>query len=203
MLTELIQWIVNVVESLGYTGIVIGMFLESSFFPFPSEVIITPAGYLAFQGKMNIYLVIFFGILGSILGSLLNYYIAYFLGKPFILKYGKYFKLTEERFDKLNAFFLKHGAISTFVGRLIPGVRQYISFPAGLSKLSMPKFIAYTSLGAGLWVTILAVIGYVVGNNKDLLHKYSTTALVSVVALSLILVLAYVFFNKKKNEKPA
>jgi len=201
MLTELIQWIVNVVESLGYTGIVIGMFLESSFFPFPSEVIITPAGYLAFQGKMNIYLVIFFGVLGSILGSLLNYYIAYFLGKPFILKYGKYFKMTEERFDKLNSFFLKHGAISTFVGRLIPGLRQYISFPAGLSKLSMPKFIAYTSLGAGIWVTILAVIGYVVGNNKDLLHKYSTTALISVVGLSAILIFAYVFYNKKKNAK--
>ena len=200
MFTELIQWIVNIVETLGYPGIVIGMFLESSFFPFPSEVIITPAGYLAFQGKMNIYLVIFFGVLGSILGSLLNYYIAYFLGKPFILKYGKYFKLTEERFDKLNAFFLKHGAISTFVGRLIPGVRQYISFPAGLSKLSMPKFIAYTSLGAGLWVTILAIIGYIVGNNKDLLHKYSTTALISVVSLSLILVLIYIYLNKKKEK---
>jgi membrane protein DedA with SNARE-associated domain len=177
------------------------MFLESSFFPFPSEIVIIPAGYLAFKGEMNIYLVIFFGIIGSILGSLLNYYIAYFLGKPFILKYGKYFKLTEERFDKLNIFFIKHGAISTFIGRLIPGVRQYISFPAGLSKLSLTKFITYTTLGAGLWVTILAIIGYLVGNNQALIHKYSKTALISVLALSIVLVITYIFINKKNGKK--
>lgn len=201
MLTEIIQWIVEVVSSLGYIGIIIMMFSESSFFPFPSEIVIIPAGYLAFKGEMNIYLVIFFGIIGSILGSLLNYYIAYFLGKPFILKYGKYFKLTEERFDKLNIFFIKHGAISTFIGRLIPGVRQYISFPAGLSKLSLTKFITYTTLGAGLWVTILAIIGYLVGNNQALIHKYSKTALISVLALSIVLVITYIFINKKNGKK--
>jgi len=199
MLTEIIQWIVNVVHSLGYLGIIAGMFLESSFFPFPSEIIIIPAGYLAYKGEMNIFLVILFGIIGSILGSLLNYYIAYFLGKPFLLKYGKYLKLTEERFDKLNNFFLKHGAISTFIGRLIPGVRQYISFPAGLSKLSLPKFIFYTLLGAGLWTTILAVIGYLVGNNEELIHKYSTTALLSVLGLSIILTIIYIYINKRKE----
>lgn len=201
MLTDIIQWIVEMVSSLGYIGIVIMMFLESSFFPFPSEIVIIPAGYLAFKGEMNMFLVILFGIIGSILGSLLNYYIAYSLGKPFLLRYGKYFKLTEERFDKLNNFFLKHGAISTFIGRLIPGVRQYISFPAGLSKLSMPKFIVYTSLGAGLWTTILAFIGYLVGNNKELIHKYSNTALLSVVLFSVLLIFTYIFYNKKKKVK--
>ncbi len=203
MLTDVIQWIVEMVSSLGYIGIVIMMFLESSFFPFPSEIVIIPAGYLASKGEMNMFFVILFGIIGSILGSLLNYYIAYFLGKPFLLKYGRYFKLTEERFDKLNNFFLKHGAISTFIGRLIPGVRQYISFPAGLAKLSMPKFIFYTSLGAGLWTTILAFIGYLVGNNKELIHKYSTTALVSVVGLSVVLIVFYVFYNKRNAEENA
>ena len=203
MLTDVIQWIVEMVSSLGYIGIIIMMFLESSFFPFPSEIVIIPAGYLASKGEMNMFFVILFGIIGSILGSLLNYYIAYFLGKPFLLKYGRYFKLTEERFDKLNNFFLKHGAISTFIGRLIPGVRQYISFPAGLAKLSMPKFIFYTSLGAGLWTTILAFIGYLVGNNKELIHKYSTTALVSVVGLSVVLIVFYVFYNKRNAEENA
>ena len=201
MLEQIITWIVNTVSSLGYLGIVIMMFLESSFFPFPSEVVMIPAGYLASQGKMNFYIVVLLGITGSVLGSLLNYYLAYFLGKPFLLKYGKYFKLTEERFDKLNDFFIKHGAFSTFIGRLLPGVRQYISFPAGLSSLSMPKFIFYTGLGAGIWSFILAIIGYLVGNNKEIVHKYSGIALIGVLIFSFVAVVVYIYLNKRKDNE--
>jgi len=200
MLDQVIEWIVATVSDLGYGGIVIMMFLESSFFPFPSEVVMIPAGYLAWKGKMNLAAVIFFGVTGSVLGALLNYYIAYFWGKPFILKYGKYFKFTEERFDKLNKFFIKHGAVSTFIGRLLPGIRQYISFPAGLSSLSLIKFVLYTSLGAGIWSAVLVYIGYFVGGNKEAIHKYSSEALIFLILFSVLFVLLYVYFNKKKNN---
>ena len=200
-MAEIINWIVQTVSSLGYLGIIIMMALESSFFPFPSEIVMIPAGYLVFKREMNLYIVMFSGVLGSILGALLNYYIAYKLGKPFILKYGKYFKIDETRFDKLNNFFLKHGAISTFIGRLIPGIRQYISFPAGLSGLKLYTFILYTSLGAGLWSGILVGIGYVVGDNKELIHKYSREATVFVLLFSISLILIYMFLKKKKADE--
>jgi membrane protein DedA with SNARE-associated domain len=197
---EIILQVVEVVSVLGYLGIIIMMLLESSFFPFPSEVVIIPAGYLAFQGEMNIYLVVAFGILGSLLGSLLNYYLALYLGKPLLLKYGKYVRFTEEKLDKLNSFFLKHGAISTFVGRLIPGIRQYISFPAGLSKMPILKFSSYTILGAGLWVTILALVGYWVGDNQDLVKQYSKQALIYVLIGIIIIIPIYIFLQKKKEK---
>ena len=198
---DIILQIVEIVSVLGYLGIVIMMLLESSFFPFPSEIVIIPAGYLAYQGEMNIYLVIAFGILGSLLGSLLNYYLALYLGKPFLLKYGKYLRFTEEKLDKLILFFDKHGAFSTFIGRLIPGVRQYISFPAGLSKMSIPKFSFYTILGAGIWVTILAIIGYVVGGNQELIKKYSTQALITTLIVIAVAIPIYIFVQKRRSVK--
>ena len=197
---QIIQHIVEVVSVLGYLGIVIMMLLESSFFPFPSEIVIIPAGYLAYQGEMNIFLVILFGILGSLLGSLLNYYLALYLGKPILLKYGKYIRFTEEKLDKLILFFEKHGAFSTLIGRLIPGVRQYISFPAGLSKMYIPKFSFFTILGAGIWVTILAVIGYIVGDNQELIKRYSKEALIYTLIVIVIAVPLYIFINKKRNN---
>ena len=134
MLTNIINFIVETVGSLGYTGIFIMMFLESSFFPFPSEVVMIPAGYLASKGEMNIYLVLLFGILGSLAGALFNYYFAIKLGRAFLLRYGKYVLISEETILKMEDFFKAHGHISTFSGRLIPVVRQYISLPAGLAR---------------------------------------------------------------------
>ena len=151
MIMEIIDWIVSTVGSLGYPGIFILMMLESSFVPFPSEVIMIPAGYLASKGEMQIVIVILCGIFGSLVGALINYYLAVWLGRPFLLNYGKYVMFKEEHLYKMETFFQRHGHISTFTGRLIPMVRQYISFPAGLARMNIPMFCFYTTLGAGIW----------------------------------------------------
>lgn len=157
---ELINLIIDTVGSLGYLGIFIMMFLESSFFPFPSEVVMIPAGVLAYRGEVNLYLAIMCGILGSLSGALLNYYLALKMGRAFIIKYGKYVFFSEKSMQKMEDFFQKHGHISTFVGRLLPAIRQYISLPAGIAKMDLGKFCIFTSLGAGIWVCILSWIGY-------------------------------------------
>lgn len=200
MLENIINFIVETVGSLGYAGIFIMMFLESSFFPFPSEVVMIPAGYLVFKGEMNIYLVILFGILGSLFGALFNYYLAIKFGRKVLIKYGKYFFIKEETIIKMEEFFKSHGHISTFSGRLIPGVRQYISFPAGLAKMNLLVFCIYTSLGAGIWVIILTYLGYFLGNNEVLIKEYLHTIII--VILILLAMLGFFYYkniNKKKK----
>lgn len=160
---NIISTIVEIVGTLGYAGIFVMMFLESSFFPFPSEVVMIPAGYLAYQGEMNAIIAVLCGIAGSLAGALFNYYIALKLGRELLITYGKYVFFTEQTMQKMDNFFEKHGPISTFIGRLITVVRQYISLPAGLARMNLAKFCIYTSLGAGIWVIILTVIGYYVG----------------------------------------
>lgn len=160
---EVINFIIDGVGSLGYWGIFIMMFLESSFFPFPSEVVMIPAGVLAYRGEMNIYLAILCGILGSLSGALFNYYLALKMGRAFIIKYGKYVFFSEKSMQKMEFFFQKHGHISTFAGRLLPAIRQYISLPAGIARMNLGKFCIFTSFGAGIWVCILAWIGYSLG----------------------------------------
>ena len=195
---KIISFIVNTIFSLGYPGIIALMFLESSFFPFPSEVVIPPAGYLASQGKMSLLFVILCGIAGSVLGALFNYYIAFFWGRKFILRFGKYFFLDEKKLNKCEVFFEKHGHISTFIGRLLPGIRQYISFPAGLGRMNLFLFIIFTALGAGIWVVILAYIGYWVGNNKNLIMKYSHIATIGLVIFCVLIGIFYIYKIKRK-----
>ncbi|HDJ28941.1 MAG TPA: DedA family protein [Proteobacteria bacterium] len=203
LLTSAITIIVAVVGKLGYSGIIIMMFLESSFFPFPSEVVIPPAGYLSSIGKMNIYLVIATGILGSILGALFNYWLAVKFGRPAIIRFGKFFGMSESKFSRVEQLFCNHGKFSTFIGRLIPGIRQYISFPAGLARMPLSPFIIYTGLGAGIWIIILAIIGYLVGNNQELIKKYSHQSLYYLLPAIIFLSCIYVWYHKKnrKTEK--
>lgn len=199
MLTSIINFIVDTVGSLGYAGIFIMMFLESSFFPFPSEVVMIPAGYLVYKGEMNMYLVILFGILGSLAGALFNYYLAVKFGRKFLIKYGKYFFIKEETIIKMENFFKSHGHISTFSGRLIPAVRQYISFPAGLARMNLTIFCIYTSLGAGIWVIILTLLGYFLGDNQVLIKEY--LHIIIVVILILLAVLAFWYYKRLKKAK--
>ena len=199
MLSSIINFIVETVGTLGYAGIFIMMFLESSFFPFPSEVVMIPAGYLAYKGEMNMYLVILFGILGSLAGSLFNYYLAVKFGRRFLIKYGKYFFIKEETIVKMEEFFKKHGHISTFSGRLIPVVRQYISLPAGLARMNLFIFSLYTSLGAGIWVAILAILGYYLGDNEGLIKEY--LRYIIVVILIALAVLAFWYYKRLKKAK--
>ncbi|WP_456429394.1 DedA family protein [Nitratifractor sp.] len=200
MLNTVIDWIVQTVNAWGYFGIFIAMFLESSFFPFPSEVIMIPAGYLAFQGEMNLPLAIATGILGSVTGALFNYWLAYRYGRPFLLRYGRYFFLKPENLEKLERFFAQHGEISTFNGRLIPGVRQYISLPAGLSRMSLGRFSLYTALGAGIWVTVLALLGYFLGAHKEELSRYLHSATILVLIAVAGLSLFYWLRHRAKEE---
>ena len=199
MLSSVVDFIVQTVGSLGYLGIFLMMFLESSFFPFPSEVVMIPAGYLAYKGEMNIYIAIVAGILGSLAGALFNYYLAIKFGRKFLIKYGKYFFIKEPTIIKMEEFFKSHGHISTFSGRLIPAVRQYISFPAGLARMNLFIFCIYTSLGAGIWVIILTLLGYFLGGNEALIKEYLHT--IVIVILVLLAVLGFVYYKRVKNKK--
>jgi len=190
MIHDMAQFLVNQIGDMGYLGIFLLMFLESTFFPFPSEIIMIPAGYLAYQGEMNLYVVIIVGILGSIAGALLNYYLAMYLGRGILLKYGKYFLIKEETLDRLETFFSKHGEVSTFTGRLIPGIRQLISLPAGLARMNIMKFTFYTAIGAGIWASVLVFIGYLVGSKVVTLFT-----LASVV----VILLWYILRNKSNR----
>ena len=197
MFESIVHSIVEIVSQLGYAGIVIMMFLESTFFPFPSEVVMIPAGMLAATGEMNIYVVIGLGVLGSVLGALFNFYLAFKFGRLAVLKFGKYFFFGERELEKVEKFFHLHGAVSTFTGRLIPGIRQYISLPAGLAKMNMMVFAIFTALGAGIWSTVLALIGFYIGDDVDALH----TALVWTLSGVGILIVGYYIWHKVKASK--
>jgi membrane protein DedA with SNARE-associated domain len=196
-LYEIINWIVDTVSSLGYPGIFFLMLLESSFFPFPSEVVMVPAGYLAFKGEMHIIIVTLCGILGSLAGALLNYYLAIKLGRLFLIRYGKYVYFKEDILLKMEGFFSRHGHISTFTGRLIPGVRQYISLPAGLARMNLAVFSFYTSLGAGIWVIILTLLGYYIGENETLIKEYLHQIIITLV-ISCILGLLFYWHRQRR-----
>jgi membrane protein DedA with SNARE-associated domain len=200
---ELIDWLVNTIGALGYPGIFLLMAMESSVIPVPSELVMPPAGYLAHQGKMNLWVAIFWGTLGSLIGAYANYFASHYLGRPLLLRYGKYVWITEEKFAKVEKYFHDHGEISTFIGRLLPVVRHLISLPAGLAGMNHFKFTFYTLAGAGIWVTILTYIGYFIGTNQDLIMKYSHQALIGVVIVSVIIVYFYIRMHKKKRQAAA
>ncbi len=195
-LEELGQWLVDFVHQFGYAGIFIMSLLESTFVPIPGEVTMIPAGVLVQQGHMNFFVVVFLATLGALAGSLANYYLAYYLGRRFFYNYGKYFFFTHDKIDKLDKFFSSHGDISTFTGRLLPGVRHFIAFPAGLGHMDLKKFCIYTTLGSGIWMTILTTVGYLIGDNKELVHRYLPYVTAVVVVL---VVFGVVFYIKKKR----
>lgn len=196
----IVDLLLESIHSFGYFGIFFLMFLESSFIPFPSEVVMIPAGVLAHLGKMNFFIAILCGILGSLAGALLNYYLAFFFGREILIKFGKYVFFDEKTMIKMERFFTKHGHISTFSGRLIPVVRQYISLPAGLGKMPLVRFCLYTSLGAGIWTTILTTLGYFLGQNEALLKEYLHWITLALIGIVCCLVALYVYFQQSKKK---
>jgi membrane protein DedA with SNARE-associated domain len=203
ILHDIVTWIVQTVGQWGYPGIIVMMFLESSFFPFPSEVVVTPAGYLAARGEMSISFVILAGIAGSLLGALFNYWLAVMWGRPFFEKYGRYVLVSGKSLDRADRFFADHGHISTFVGRLLPGIRQYISLPAGIARMNLPLFAAFTGLGAGLWVIVLALIGYYIGNNQELANQYLHQSILGILGFAVLLVTGYLLIKRRQyRESP-
>ena len=198
---ELINWLVETIGAMGYTGIFLLMAMESSVFPIPSEVVMPPAGYLVHQGRMNMGLVILSGTLGSLAGAYANYFVARWLGRPLVIKYGRYVWITEEHFARVEGFFLRHGEISTFIGRLLPVIRHLISIPAGIARMNPLRFTLYTTVGAAMWVTILSYIGYFIGKNQELVLKYSHEAVIGVVLFSIVVVAIYARVQKSRNRR--
>jgi len=201
MLEDIVAWLVQTIGQWGYTGIVVLMFLESSFFPFPSEVVIPPAGFLAAKQAMNLWLVILAGTGGSLLGALFNYWLALHLGRPFFHRYGRYLFVSERSLAKAESFFDRHGHISTFVARLLPGVRQYISLPAGIARMHLGLFCLFTSLGAGIWVVILALLGYIFGQNQQLLQSKLHEILILLLPCLALTVGAYIWLQRRRFRK--
>ena len=169
---ELFLRVVDLVELFGYFGVFIMTFIESTFVPIPAEVTLIPAGYLVQKGEMNFLLVWFVRTLGTMCGSLFNYSIAYHFGRTLLIKYGKYMFMNQERLEAMEFFMKRHGAISMFSGRLLPGVKHFISFPAGLGKMDIRIFALFTFLGGALWCLILLILGYMIGLNEGLISKY-------------------------------
>jgi len=200
---QAIDWLLTTIGAMGYPGIFLLMAMESSVIPIPSELVMPPAGYLAQQGEMSMAVAILCGTVGSLVGAYANYFAAHYLGRPLILKYGKYVWITEEKFAKVETFFQRHGEISTFIGRLLPVIRHLISLPAGLAGMHHWKFSLYTVLGAGIWCTVLAWIGYFIGENRELILKYSHQAVIGVVIFSVLLVALYVWRHRRKNANAA
>ncbi|MBU1177544.1 DedA family protein [Patescibacteria group bacterium] len=204
ILETIINWGLDLISEIGYLGITLLMTIESSFIPFPSEIVIPPAAYLAQQGEMNIFLVILSGIIGSLLGALINYFLAYTLGRKIIYsladsKILKFLLINKKKVVKAEKYFLKYGNFSTFIGRFIPAVRQLISIPAGFSKMNLKNFTLYTFLGSSIWVIVLAILGYAFGSNKELIAEYYEYISISFVVLSVILIIGLIIKNKIKK----
>lgn len=178
------------------------MALESSFIPFPSEVVIPPAAYFAATGKMNIGMVILCSILGSLLGVVFNYWLALKFGRSFFEKYGRYLLISSRSLERADRFFEHYGHISTFIGRLLPGIRQYISLTAGLARMNIFSFCAATVLGAGIWVLVLAAVGYWFGHNEQLvLQNLHWITLVMVFVCIGMVVIYWQKWNRLSRDK--
>jgi membrane protein DedA with SNARE-associated domain len=200
MFHEFANLIVDTIFGWGYAGIFIMMAIESSFIPFPSEIVLIPAGYLASEGKMSMPLIFVAALGGSLVGAFINYYLALFVGRRFLQKYGKYFFIKESALEKMDTFFVKHGAISTFTGRLIPGIRQLISIPAGIARMNLALFSLFTALGAGIWALILILLGYFIGENQELISIYLKQITLAILFILFVLGAWYTFYQKSKNK---
>ena len=208
---ESVQFIQWCLEHLNYWTITLLMAIESSFIPFPSEVVVPPAAYKAAStGELNVWFVMFFATVGALIGALVNYYLALWLGKPIVYKFansrfGHMCLIDQEKVETAEKFFNKHGVIATFIGRLVPAVRQLISIPAGLAKMSIGKFIAFTALGAGIWNAVLAALGWylesIVPEDQliSTVTEYSDTIGHAIIIL-VVLALGYIIYKGVKKK---
>jgi len=201
-LHSVIDWYM---QNISYLTIFLLMAIEGSFIPFPSEVVIPPAAWKAAQGELNIFMVVITGTLGALFGSLINYFLAYYLGRKLIYSFAdtrlaRMLLITPEKVGKAEQYFVRHGRSSTFIGRLVPGVRQLISIPAGLAKMPMKDFIVFTILGAGIWNIVLAAMGYFLYSQQELLHLYYRELSWIMLALGVAFI-AYLIYSGMKKKK--
>ncbi len=194
-------------DNLNYGTVTLLMTIESTFIPFPSEVIVPPAAYKALQADagLNIILVVLFATLGAVLGALINFYLAKFLGRPIIYKFadsrlGRMCLLDSQKVVQAEAYFRKHGAISTFIGRFIPVIRQLISIPAGIAGMKLRPFIVFTALGAFLWNVVLALLGVLAHGQSDVIQKYNTELSMIIVGVAGLFI-CYVLYKGIRGRK--
>jgi membrane protein DedA with SNARE-associated domain len=202
LISPVIDWYM---AHINYGTITLLMAVESSFIPFPSEVVIPPAAWKAAQGDLNIYLVVFFGTLGALIGALFNYYFALLLGRAIVYRFaesklGRLMLLSREGVEKAEAYFVRHGKTSTLIGRLVPAIRQLISLPAGLARMKLKDFILFTLIGSASWNIILAALGYFLYSQKELLSRYYNELSWTMVVLGtgFVVYLIYKFWKKKE-----
>jgi len=197
LMERIAEWLVDFVHGFGYFGIFVMTFLESTFVPIPAEVTMIPAGYLAHHGEMNFFIVFICSIVGTSGGSLFNYWLAMHYGRRFFAAYGKYMFFPVEKMEKMEQYFKSHGEISIFTGRLIPGLRHFISFPAGLARMDLRKFCFYTSVGGGIWMLTLMLVGYFIGDNEAMVRKYMPY----ITGIALLLVVGCVVLYIRRHRK--
>jgi len=203
VLSGFFQWLADTILALGYPGIIVLMAIESSVLPLPSELVMPPAGYLAAKGQMSAVLAVVAGTFGSVLGALVNYGLALYVGEPLLRKYGKYVLITSRSLDKTEAFFRRHGEISTLIGRLLPVVRHLISIPAGVSRMPLTKFVGFTALGAGIWCAVLTYLGWLIGKHgqqvEAVIGAYvHHTLLTYILPAVIVLVAAYILWQRRR-----
>ena len=207
---ESFGFIQDILHHLNYFWVTVLMAIESSFIPFPSEVVVPPAAYKAATGEMNLFLVILFATIGSDIGALVNYYLAKYLGRPIVYKFaasrlGRLCLLSPEKVEKAEGYFVKNGVTSTLVGRLVPGIRQLISIPAGLSGMPVGRFLLYTTIGAGAWNVVLALLGWFIGKTvppelfAETIKSYSSAIGFGIVAVLVVGGLAYYLLHRRKK----
>lgn len=190
---------------MNYLSITLLMVIESSFIPFPSEIVIPPAIWKAASGELNMYLVVLFATFGAVIGAIINYMLALWLGRAIVYslvetKLGKVFLLSKVKVENAEVYFNRHGRSSTFIGRLVPGIRQLISIPAGLAKMNLKQFVLFTALGSGLWNIILAILSYSLYTQQDLLKKYMSELSYTFLALGILFIVYLIFKYVKKKE---
>ncbi len=205
LLEKVVAWYM---DNMNYWTVALLMMVESScFIPFPSEVVVPPAAYMACQADspLNIYLVVVFATIGALLGAIINYYFALYLGRPIVYRFadskiGRMCLLSREKINKAEKLFVKHGNMTTLICRLIPGIRQVISVPAGFARMHFGNFLLYTFIGASLWNVILAVLGYIAHGQADIIQQYSKELSLLFFGLGLLFILFLVYngFLKKK-----
>lgn len=198
LLTDITQYLISSIGSLGYLGIFFLMAIESTIFPLPSELVLIPAGFLVFQGKMHILPIVLLSTLGSLFGSLVMYYISFILGRKYFLtltnKYGKFLFLNSKSLINTENYFKNHGHITIFIARLLPVIRHLVSIPAGFARMSLSQFIIYTTLGAAIWSLVLVYFGYYLGIAQSN-YNFNIITL-SLAIFCAIIIILYVIVKK-------
>jgi len=200
IITVIAVWIMSVISTMGYGGVVLLMAIESACIPLPSEIIMPFAGFLVFKGEMLLWGVALAGALGCVLGSIPAYYVGMYGGRPLVEKYGKYVLISHRDLDMADRWFARHGDIIIFIARLLPAVRTFIAFPAGVARMPLPKFIVYTFIGSLIWCYLLAYVGMKLGENWVSLEHYFHQFHYVIVVLGLLFMAWYVRRHFKNNR---